>query len=228
MKTKFGSIVVGGSGKLGGTSLQRNTGGYSMRSNSFKPRHPSSASFKQRSNIAVISSFWRSLSSAQRSLWSYRASLYSRFDSLGNRIVLSGFNFFVAFQNYILLVGLPLYTGSGYNLVIARLSSYSLSCSVSLSQLFFTFSPSPPSESYILLYVTRSKKSSVKPLKSDFVYFDRLSISYFSPHNLYSLYQSKFGSVPVVGEVIYLKLVYWRYSNPINPPSDIISCVVSA
>lgn len=66
MRTKFGSIVVHGSGKLGGHVFNNGFGGSSLRNNPIQKRSSTYLQSLVRQRILTISREWASLSDAQR------------------------------------------------------------------------------------------------------------------------------------------------------------------
>lgn len=66
MRTKFGSIVVSGSGKLGGHVFSNGFGGSSLRNNPIQKRSNTYLQTLVRQRVLTISREWASLSDAQR------------------------------------------------------------------------------------------------------------------------------------------------------------------
>jgi len=97
MKTKFGSIIVSGEGKLGGHVSQRNKSGTVLRSFTGVKRTGSNAQKLHRSAYRSVCSAWRSLDDVQLSSWQAVSTNYN-----------SAFNLFVERNMQLSYLGLPL------------------------------------------------------------------------------------------------------------------------
>jgi len=83
-RIKYGSLVVAGSGKIGGHVLSRNAGGAYIRTK-VTPINPQTiAQTKQRANFAQITTSWGSLTDAQRSSFVDAVSSFAKTDVFGD------------------------------------------------------------------------------------------------------------------------------------------------
>ena len=84
MKAKFGSIVVAGSGKIGGHVASRNRGGAYFRTKvtPVNPNTPAQAAVKSR--LTTQAQAWRSLTAAQRAQWNAAVADFARTDIFGD------------------------------------------------------------------------------------------------------------------------------------------------
>lgn len=227
MKTKFGSIVVGGSGKLGGTSLQRNVGGYSMRSNSFRPKHPSSGSYIQRGFLQCASSAWRSYTAVQRAFFENTAKTFSIKNSDGSVRVPTGFEFFIAQALFTLRAYGVLPSSFSLSTFKSNLTSITPTCVSSPFSLSVAFSPSPASVGFHFFYATKPFKQSVKPHEHDYIYMGVRGSGQTSPTSFTSAYPYLVSPLAPVGYIIYVKYVFWMRSNPFALFTLYGSCVIS-
>lgn len=227
MKTKFGSIVVGGSGKLGGTSLQRNTGGYSMRSNSFRPKHPSSGSFTQRGFLHYASAAWRSYTAVQRAFFDNTSKSFTIKNSDGSVRVPTGFEFFIAQALFTLRAFGVLPTTFSLSTLKSNLTSITPTCVSSPFSLSVAFSPSPASAGFHFFYATKPFKPTVKVRESDYIYIGVRGSGQTSPTSFSSAYPYLVSPLAPVGYVIYIKYVFWFRSNPFALYTLYGSCVIS-
>jgi len=94
MKYKFGSLVVNGTGKIGGQVVSKNAYG-TYAKNKVSPKNNQTArQLFVRANMAFIVSAWEGLSEVNRLAWNAYASDYYFKNKLGDSIVISGFNMF--------------------------------------------------------------------------------------------------------------------------------------
>jgi hypothetical protein len=104
---KFGVVVVGARGTIGGLKFSANRGGpyASQWSKGSNPKSPTQSD--QRGLFGTIASEWRDLSQAQRDDWDDYAddAPQEKFNSLGESYFVSGFNWFVAINQNLTAAG---------------------------------------------------------------------------------------------------------------------------
>lgn len=95
MKIKFGSLVVAGSGKIGGHVAAKNRGGAYLRTK-VTPLNPNTAAQAgARSLLASLSTAWAGLTDAQRKSWNDAVANFATTDIFGDLRNPSGINLFV-------------------------------------------------------------------------------------------------------------------------------------
>ena len=95
MKIKFGSLVVAGSGKIGGHVAAKNRGGAYLRTK-VTPLNPNTAAQAgARSLLASLSTAWASLSDDQRKSWNDAVASFATTDIFGDLRNPSGINLYV-------------------------------------------------------------------------------------------------------------------------------------
>ena len=104
---KFGVLVVGVRGTVGGAKFSANKSGpyISQWSRSANPRTPFQTA--QRASIATMPPLWRALTDVERTAWAVFAALpaQERFNSLGESFFASGFNWFTIINVRLLNMG---------------------------------------------------------------------------------------------------------------------------
>jgi len=105
MKIKFGSIVVNGSGKLGGHVYSKNRGGNYVRT-LVTPSNPQT-SFQQagRSVFTGLTQGWSGLTQAERDTWNGATANFQRTDQFGDVRELSGKGLYISLNKELILVG---------------------------------------------------------------------------------------------------------------------------
>lgn len=68
-RIKFGSIVVSGSGSIGGQTIQNSSGGMQLRSKPIRKAKPSTSQYTNRRIYSILRSYWRDLSEDNKRLW---------------------------------------------------------------------------------------------------------------------------------------------------------------
>jgi hypothetical protein len=207
MKAKFGSIVVAGSGKIGGHVASRNRAGAYIRTK-VTPVNPST-SYQQaiRNRLTGISQAWKALTAAQRLAWNAAVGDYAKTDVFGDIRNPSGFNLYQRLNNNLLVIGAsqisdPPVPGSVY-----APTSMSLAVVTGTPALTLTFAGAIPATDKVKLYATPPVSQGVSFVKSEFRLIGILSDSDTSPKVLTSLYTAKFGAVTENGLKVFVKMV---------------------
>jgi len=106
MLIKWGSIVVDGSGKLGGHVFSKSRGGATVRTIA-RATNPQT-SFQQiiRSRFTRLSQNWRDLTEVQRESWYQAESSFSRTNRFGDVVTLSGKNLYESLNANRQIIGL--------------------------------------------------------------------------------------------------------------------------
>ena len=105
MLIKWGSIIVDGSGKLGGHIFSKSRGGNTMRTlaRAINPQ----TTFQQviRSRFTNLSQNWRDLTESQRESWYAAESSFSRTNRFGDVVLLSGKNLYNSLNAQLAILG---------------------------------------------------------------------------------------------------------------------------
>jgi len=108
MLIKWGSIVVKGSGKLGGHVFSSGPGGASMHTLA-RTRNPQTKyQMAIRARFTLLSQGWRDLTESQRESWYGAESEFSRSNRFGDTVLLSGKNLYNALNAQRLIIGLQI------------------------------------------------------------------------------------------------------------------------
>jgi hypothetical protein len=95
MKIKYGSLVVDGSGKIGGHVASKGRAGSVLRTKITGINPQSSAQNKSRALLGSLSTGWSNLTEAQRDSWNGAVKDYATTDIFGDIKTPSGFNLYV-------------------------------------------------------------------------------------------------------------------------------------
>lgn len=119
-RIKFGSVVVSGSGSLGGHTFQNSHGGAQLRSKPINKKKPSSAQSIIRSYNPVLQNGWQALTAFQRKSWDEYAVSYAVMNKNGDKHFLSGHSIWMKYNYHFLSNGFSLEN----NPAIAALSPF--------------------------------------------------------------------------------------------------------
>jgi hypothetical protein len=227
MQVKFGSFITEGSGKIGGHVLQGNNRKKSLRTTKPLTTKNSTTLDYRRQILSHISSSWRNQPQSIRNWCNNAASLYPQKDSLGNTYFLSGFNFYIqyCFWFYLRYNDIP----SIFKIIpcIPNVTSIAPVVVASPFSASFIFSPSPATSIVFYVFATHSMRPSVKPSSKDFRLIATFVGGQTSPLSVTSAYQSRIQSSVYTGQIIYWRLYFWYYSNPISVNFISASSIVS-
>jgi len=106
MLIKWGSIVVNGSGKLGGHVFSKGAGGSSLHTLGRAKNPQTKYQMSIRSRFTSLSQGWRSLTRIERETWYSAESEFSRNNRFGDVILLSGKNLYNSLNYQRLVIGL--------------------------------------------------------------------------------------------------------------------------
>jgi len=104
MKIKFGSIVVNGSGKLGGHVYSSNRGGNYVRTLSTPSNPQTPAQQTGRSIFTTLTQGWSSLTQSERDTWNGATGTFEKTDQFGDTRELSGKGLYISLNKELLLI----------------------------------------------------------------------------------------------------------------------------
>ena len=103
MLIKFGAVVVGGRGKMGGTIFSHNRGGDYAKNNAIPVNPQSPFQMESRAALAQFSSNWNELTDEERATWNTQNINFQRNNVFGDAKTLSGKNLYVSLNRELLL-----------------------------------------------------------------------------------------------------------------------------
>ena len=207
MKAKFGSIVVAGSGKIGGHVASRNRGGAYFRTK-VTPVNPST-SFQQaiRSRLTSISQAWKALTEAQRKAWNAAVGDYAKTDVFGDLRNPTGFNLHQKLNNNLLIIGESVITAPPVPGSVYAPTEASLAVVTGTPAMTLTYEDAIPATDTVKLYATPPMSQGVSFVKSEFRLIDTLAAADVSPLNIKSAYDDRFGAITEDGLKVFVKMV---------------------
>jgi len=104
MKIKFGSIVVNGSGKLGGHVYSSNRGGNYVRTLATPSNPQTPAQQTGRSIFTTLTQGWSSLTQSERDTWNGATGTFEKTDQFGDTRELSGKGLYISLNKELILI----------------------------------------------------------------------------------------------------------------------------
>lgn len=194
MKVEFGSIIVAGSGKIGGHNVSPSRSGFSLRTSSRGRKCMSARQCRNRSDYSNICSIWHSLTPSQVATWNN-----------ASESGVSGFQLFLHINKTALLFR------SAPSLVFPALPSFNTFYVASAQLLFsssylqFTFAGAQINSFYLVVYATMPLSLGRQAVDNDFRLIAALSPRNWSAYNYYPSYAAVFGNVQQSNRAVYFK-----------------------
>lgn len=206
MKTKFGAIIVAGSGKIGGHVASRNRGGAYLRTK-VSPINPST-SFQAaiRNRLSTISSAWRGLTQAQRDTWNAAVSSYSKTDVFGDLKTPSGFNLYQLLNNNLQRIGEAAIVTPPLPVSLPVIQTGVLA-SVHAGAMTITFTDDPiVTDSVVEVSATAPQSAGKSFVKSEFRILGNMPAIVAHVATITTIYNAKFGAPSNAGEKVFVRL----------------------
>jgi hypothetical protein len=207
MKTKFGSIIVDGRGKIGGHVASKNRGGSYIRTKVTPANAQTSFQNSVRNLFTELSQAWRGLTQAQRDAWNAAVSDYSRTDIFGDIRNPSGINLFQRLNNVLNSIGESTILVPPLPSAVENVVATNLSAAVAVPAMSLVFAPTVPADTKVKIFATAPISAGKSYLKNEFRQIDVLDAATVSPKNLLSAYVAKFGGTGTVGQKIAVKII---------------------
>jgi hypothetical protein len=211
MKTKFGSIIVAGSGKIGGHVASKNRSGSYLRTKVSPTQPRTTYQLAVRQTLSQISSSWKALTTAQILNWNNAVAMYKKTDVFGDVVSPSGFNLFQKLNNNLTRIGKAVLTTPPLPTAVPDVSTGTLTA-VHAGALTVTFTTDPiVTASSVEVWATAPQSPGKTFIKSELRYIGILPTITAHASLLTTLYNAKFGTVGSAGQQIFvgLKQVVW-------------------
>jgi len=207
MKAKFGAVIVGGSGKLGGHVVTKNRAGYALRTKVTPSNPKTSYQANVRSRLTNISQAWAGLTESQRLQWNAAAVNFAKTNIFGDKVNPSGFNLYQKLNNNLLAIGQPVITTPPSPAAVAAMESLSVTAVNSTGAVTITYSPAIPADMTFKVFATDSQNAGKSFVKNKFRLIGVMATAQASPFTATTMYNAKFGHVGGVGKKVYIQLV---------------------
>jgi hypothetical protein len=229
MKILFGSLVVAGSGKIGGHVAAKNRGGAYLRTKISPINRKSSYQQAVKQNLIALSQAWRSLTVSQRDAWNAAVGDYVKTDIFGNLRNPSGFNVFVSCNANLINSGntqitspVPLGNVTRYEEYEFQVNDYNEDFNIWINMNDETYFPY---KSFILW----AGKATPYQQKPDISKMKMIGAQLNAgTRNFYSRYIARFGNCGPIGSTQYAYLVFIDSASGIAYQKLLCSYIVAA
>lgn len=226
MKMQFGSIVVAGSGKIGGHVASRNRGGAYLRTKVTPVNPQSTAQLNVRARLTGRSQAWKGLTQAQRDAWNAAVSLYARTDIFGALKNPSGFNLYQRINNNLLTVGAAAIVSPAQPGAVATVNIVSLTAVVAGGVVTMTLSGAVPAGTAVKVFATSPQSQGISFVKSEYRLISTLPAATATPVVLTVPYATKFGAY-VAGQKIFVAIEFINTATGQNSNRQQISAIAA-
>lgn len=209
MKIKFGSLIVAGSGKIGGHVASKNRGGAYLRTK-VTPINPSTSyQVNVRARLATLAQGWKALTAAQRAAFNNAVSAFKRTNVFGDIINPSGINLYTRLNMNLLNLGESAITLPPAPAGVSVFDSLTVAAAAGTPALTATVSPATlPSGEQIIVRATPAVSPGRSFVKSDFRQIAVIDTVAGGSINLLSAYAAKFGNPAPAGNRIFVEIVH--------------------
>lgn len=212
-RIKFGAIVSGIDGSIGGHTLQQNRYGNSIRSKPIPLKRVTPNSANTKSLFLSCTSSWRLLSKAEQLQWNQFTSYSPAFPASNNLILLSGYNLFSRYQFQRLFSGLPLLTTFLY-LPLPILPTFTIHSDEN-STLVIIFSSIIQSSRYFFQLRISQAGNNNYNFSGQSIRSIIIPLSSASEFNFTAEYLRLFGTLPLIDQFVSVSISFFSTVDPI-------------
>jgi hypothetical protein len=207
MKTKFGSIIVAGSGKIGGHVASKNRGGSYLRTKVTPANARTTFQSGVRALFTLLSQAWRGLLDAQRIAWNAATPDYAKTDIFGDLRNPSGLNLFQKLNNNLQSIGVAILDDPPAPASVDACVITSIGNSLTVPSFQLIFAPAISENIKVKVFATAPMSAGKSFVKSEYRLIEVLDDTNVSPYSLIAAYEAKFGNRGEAGQKIFVKLL---------------------
>jgi len=227
-KVKFGSIIVGMRGKIGGHVASRNRGGDYLKTK-VTPNNPGSVDqVTQRNHFTASAQAWKGLTAAQRLDWNSATQNFVGTDIWGDAKVLSGFQLFCRLNNYLRTIGQSVITSPPVPAAVPAFTSFTMAASTGGGTITLTFAPAIGATESVILKATPALSQGVSFVKSELRIVDILTTADTSPHDCATEWIAKFGTIAAQNTKLFATMQNIVDASGLPGATAKASCIVGA
>ena len=225
---KFGAIVIGGRGKIGGHVASANKAGAYLRTKT-SPVNPSSG-FQAgvRNRLTTISQSWRGLTQAQRNAWNGAVSQFQKTDIFGDLKNPSGFSLFVRLNTNVILLGGTLLTTPPHATALDQVSGCALTYTSGTPALSVASTVVSGTDHGYKVFATPPLQQGIQFAKNQLRLIGSGTSAVSGTFDILSLYTARFGAVGAVGSKIFVKIVPVGHGSGVEGTGVICSAIAAA
>jgi len=206
-RVKFGSVVTGIKGKVGGQVFQQNRYGWTLRQKPIATGNNSASKSAKRQMLLQVSQHWRTLTDAQRIGWNDMAPSWPHVDPFGDPVQLTGYNLFCMVSLNLLTIGGTIVDAASLPATITALLTVDVSLGAAGGQYRIDFTPTPlVNDDVIIVWASPQVSAGEGLVVSKLKIIDSLSRINTSPIDASAAYSKVFPRKMVEGNKIHTAL----------------------
>lgn len=229
MKAKFGAVVVGGSGKLGGHVFATNRSGAYVRTKvtPMNPRNPAQVAVRTR--LATIASAWRGLGAAAIAAWNAAVSDFKSTNVFGDVVNPTGFNLYQKLNNNLVNIGIAPITVPPVPVSVSVFDTASIVADDSAHTLVATVTPAVlDADEYVIVRACAPVSGGKSFVKSELRQISVLTAVVAGSIDLSAAYTAKFGAIGGVGQRVFVEFVHVnKVTGQASQPQKISTAIVA-
>ena len=206
MKTKFGSIIVAGSGKIGGHVASKNRSGSYLRTKTTPVNPQSTSQTLARNRLATLATAWKALTAAQNAAWNAAVKDYKGTNVFGDVVLPTGFNLFCQLNINLARVGVAQISSPPAPIALPAPVLGAIIADLSPQTLTAAYTPTPVAAGMAYMFEATPCMSPGRSfVKNDFRFLLMADAAAASPVDLTATYTVKFGAVGPVGSKVFIR-----------------------
>jgi hypothetical protein len=229
MKTKFGSIIVAGSGKIGGHVASRNRSGAYLRTKITPVNPQSQYQTLVRNRLSTLATAWGALTVAQRTAWNGAVGTFKGTNVFGDVVNPSGFNLFVKLNNNLAKIGVAQINTPPAPVSLPAFTTGVLTPANGAQTMGFAYTVTPvPAGVSIRVSATEAIAPGKTFVKNKFRFIQLIAAAAASPAALGAAYIARLGAIGAAGKNIWIKTEYISLTTGQAGVPQIFSAVIAA
>jgi hypothetical protein len=229
MKTKFGSIIVAGSGKIGGHVASRNKSGSYLRTKVTPVNPQSQYQTTIRNRLSTLAVAWGILTAAQRLAWNTSVSAWKKTNTFGDIVSPSGFNLFCKLNANLSLIGVAQINTPLVPTALPNFTTLTLTPASGAQTMGLAFVPTPvPAGVSVVVEATPAIAPGRSFVKNDFRFVQLIAAAAASPAALGTAYIARLGAIGAAGKYIWVRITVYSLTTGQKGIPVVIKAVIAA
>lgn len=212
-RIKLGPVVTDIAGSIGGTTIQRNKFGYSIRSKPLPLHSETSAQYNIREKIVLLQHSWQALTDAQRLQWTRFLDFSGQTINRDRSILLSGHTLYLKYQLWRLINGLSLLTTISYSPMPTIVFPTKLTLSGNYFYLYFP--SSIVVSSYFFAFKLTTPRGQQQAFNRRGLRFIKAPYVEQSTFLITDPYIAVFGALPPLNSWHHFSITYFSITSPV-------------
>ena len=229
MKIKFGSIVIAGSGKIGGHVASKNRAGAYIRTKTTPVNPQTGYQTQVRNRLSTLATAWAGLTDAQRNGWNNAVGTFKSTNVFGDVVNPSGFNLFQKLNNNLAKINVAQINTPPVPVALPAFTTVTLTPAAGAQTIGMAFTATPiPAGVSVRVSATPAMAAGKTFVKNQFRFVSLIAAAAASPFALGAPYITRLGAVGAAGKRIWVKTEFVSLTTGQVGVSQIFSAVIAA